>query len=257
MNAVAPLLRLRWQESTRTWRLWLLPAVMVFFALSSPLLARFANDLLVAALGAQSATAISLPDPTAADAYAQWAKNLTQLVVFVVAVVAAGAINTEVRSGYAALLLVKPASRTAYVLTHAAALLGFTTVVALLGAAVGWLATWAVFGQADPGPILAATAVWLVLAAVLTAASLCASATIDAATGAAGVGIGAYFLLVLLGIVPTLAEYSPAGLLSAANGVAAGSQGADHALWWPVGTGLLLVAILLAATVAAFRRREL
>ncbi|MEV4287770.1 hypothetical protein AB0K40_19860 [Nonomuraea bangladeshensis] len=254
MNATAALLRLRTQEIFRTWRIWVLPAVVIFLAASGPVLTRFTNDLLAAALGAGQA-AITLPDPTALDAHAQWTKNLTQIVVFVVVVMAAGAINSEIRSGIAALTLVKPPSRTAYVLTHAVVLLAFTSVAVLLGAVVSWLVTWAVFGSAPLGPVLAATAVWLVLAAVLITASLLASAAIDA--GAAGVGIGAFFLLVLLGVAPQAAEYTPAGLIPVTNALAAGTQTADHTLWWPVATGVLLASALLAAAAIVFRRREL
>ncbi|MET8579015.1 ABC transporter permease subunit [Streptomyces sp. NPDC005012] len=257
MSAFAPLMRLRVREITCTWRLWLLPAVLVLLAVTSPLLARFTNDLLAAALGPGAESALALADPTSADAYAQWAKNLTQLVVFVVIVMAAGAINSEVRSGHAALLLVKPASRSAYVLTHAAALIGLISVTAFVGAGTGWLATLAFFGEAGLGPIFAATAVWTVLAAVLVSASLLASAAVDAAAGAAGAGIGAYFVLVLLGAIPRLTEYSPAGLLPLTGAIATGTQKAGPTLWWPVGTGLLLAAILLAVTTSVFRRREL
>ncbi|MFF0776550.1 ABC transporter permease [Nonomuraea wenchangensis] len=256
MNATAALLRLRTREIFRTWRIWVLPAVVVFLAASGPVLTQFTNDLLAAALGSGQA-AITLPDPTALDANAQWTKNLTQLVVFVVVVMAAGAINSEIRSGIAALTLVKPPSRTAYVLTHAVVLLAFTSVAVLLGAVVSWLVTWAVFGSAPLGPVLAATAVWLVLAAVLITASLLASAAIDAVTGATGVGIGAFFLLVLLGVAPQAAEYTPAGLIPVTNALAAGTQTADHTLWWPVATGLLLASALLAAAAIVFRRREL
>ncbi|GAB2838236.1 hypothetical protein GCM10022221_42040 [Actinocorallia aurea] len=257
MSAATALLRLRAREIVRTWRIWVLPAVVLFLAASGPVLARFTNDLLAAALGPGQAAAIPLPDPTALDANAQWTKNLTQLVVFVVVVMAAGAINSEVRSGVAALTLVKPPSRTAYVLTHAVVLLAFTAAAALLGALVSWGVTWAVFGSAPLGPVLGATAVWLVLAAVLITASLLASAATDAVAGAAGVGIGAFFLLVLLGVVPALTEFTPAGLVPVTNALAMGAQAADRTLWWPVATGLLLAGALLAAATAVFRRREL
>lgn len=257
MNAVIPLVRLRTQEIVHTWRLWTLPTMMLVLAVAGPLLARFTNELLTAALGSGQAGTITLPAPTAADAYAQWTKNLTQLVLLVVVVMAAGAINTEVRSGVAALLLVKPPNRTAYVLTHALAIAGFTALTAFLGAGVTWLATGLIFGPADAGPLLGATAAWLVLAAVLIGASLLASATIDAAAGAAGVGVATFFVLAVLGAMPWLAEYTPAGLITATNAIAAGTQAPHHALWWPIVTGLLLAVALLAVTAATFRRREL
>ncbi len=131
MTASTALLSLRAREIARTWRLWVLPTVIVFLAATGPVIVRFTREILAAALGAEEAAAIPWPDPTASDASAQWASDFTQLVVFVVVVMAAGAINAEVRSGVAAILLVKPVSRTTYVLTHAASLLGFIALAAL------------------------------------------------------------------------------------------------------------------------------
>ncbi|MGB7238183.1 MAG: ABC transporter permease subunit [Rhodococcus sp. (in: high G+C Gram-positive bacteria)] len=256
MNGTLPLLRLRAQEIYRTWRIWVLPAVMVLLAASSAALARFTNEILASALAGE-AGAISLPDPTAADSYAQWTKTLTQIIVLVVIVMAAGAINSEVRSGVAATILVKPASRTAYVLTHALALVTLVAGSALAGGCVSWLATQAFFGPSPIGPVLGATAVWVVLATVLISASLLASATIDAAAGAAGIGIGLFFALAILGVIPQLAEYTPVGLMQVVNALAVGTQSSDHTLWWPLGTSLLLTGLLLTATVLAFRRAEI
>ena len=100
-------------------------------------------------------------------------------------------------------------------------------------------------------------AVWVVLAAVFVAASLLASAAIDAVAGAAGVGIGVYFLLALLSIVPQFSDYTPAGLIRVTTEVATGTQQLDATLWWPVGTGMLLTMGLIAAAVLVFRRREI
>ncbi|RZE89280.1 ABC transporter permease subunit [Streptomyces sp. SCA2-2] len=257
MTAVAPLLRLRAQEIVRTWRIWVLPAVLVFFAATGPLITRFTKEILATALGAGQADAIPLPDPTATEAYAQWANDLTQIVVLVVVVIAAGAINSEVRSGVAALILVKPVARTAYVLSHALVLIAFVGLAAHLGAVVSWLVTGAVFSTAPPGPVLGATAVWVVLAAVLISSALLASAAFDAYAGAAGAGIGMFFLLMLLGAVPQLAQYTPAGLIPLTNAVAAGTQEPSRTMWWPLASGLLLVGVLLAAAALVFRRREL
>ncbi|SDQ22438.1 ABC transporter permease subunit [Leucobacter chromiiresistens] len=279
MNALLPLLRLRTREIVRTWRIWVLPIVLVFFAASGPVITRYTNELLAGALGGE-AGALALPDPTAADAAAQWVSDLSQLVVFVVVIMAAGAINGEVRSGVASLLLVKPASRAAYVVSHAVVLVGFVAVAAFVGALVSWGVTGVVFaddvggfggagsgsagaaaaaGEAGGslGPLLVATALWVVLATLLIAVSLLASAAFDAMAAAAAVGVGAFFLLAVAGAAPRLAEFTPAGLLPAAVAVASGTPPEGAALWWPVGTGVGASVMLVAVAVGVFRRREL
>lgn len=275
MNALLPLLRLRTREIVRTWRIWVLPIVLVFFAASGPVITRYTNELLAGALGGE-AGALALPDPTAADAAAQWVSDLSQLVVFVVVIMAAGAINGEVRSGVASLLLVKPASRAAYVVSHAVVLVGFVAVAAIVGALVSWGVTGVVFGgdgggsggSGDAaaaageaggglGPLLGATALWVVLATLLIAVSLLASAAFDAMAAAAGVGVGAFFLLAVAGAAPRLAEFTPAGLLPAAVAVASGTPPEGAALWWPVGTGVGTSVVLVAVAVGVLWRREL
>ncbi|GAA2185269.1 hypothetical protein GCM10009786_00960 [Leucobacter alluvii] len=268
MNAMLPLLRLRAREVVRTWRIWVLPVVLVFLAASGPLIARFTNEILAGALGGGELTALALPEPTAADAAARWITDLSQLAVFVVVIMAAGAINTEVRSGVASLLLVKPASRAAYVVSHAVVLVGFVAVAAFIGALVSWGVTRVVFGAfgggggasggvGDLGAMLGATGLWVVLATVLITVSLLASATFDAMAAAAGVGVGTFFLLALAGVAPRLAEFTPAGLLPAAAAVATGTPPDAAAIWWPVATGLGVNVVLVAAAVVVFRRREL
>ena len=267
MNAMLPLLRLRAREVVRTWRIWVLPVVLVFLAASGPLIARFTNEILAGALGGGELTALALPEPTAADAAARWITDLSQLAVFVVVIMAAGAINTEVRSGVASLLLVKPASRSAYVVSHAVVLVGFVGVAAFVGALVSWGVTWVVFGGGGAGvdgvgannlrAMLGATGLWVVLATVLITVSLLASATFDAMAAAAGIGVGTFFVLALAGVAPRLAEFTPAGLLPAAAAVATGTPLDVASIWWPVGTGLGVSVLLVAAAVAVFRRREL
>lgn len=264
MNAMRPLLFLRAGEVVRTWRVWVLPAVLVFLAATGPVITRFTKEIVAGALGGGEAGAILLPDPTAADAAGRWITDLSQLAVFVVVVIAAGAINSEVRSGVASLMLVKPASRTAYVVSHAIVLVLFVAVSALIGAVVSWAVTRLVWGSGEIsteagglGAMLGATGMWILLATVLVAVSLLASAAFDALAAAAGVGIGTYFFFLLAGTMPRLTEYTPAGLIPAASAIATGTPVDDAALWWPVITGLVLAAVLLASAVLVFRRKEL
>lgn len=117
------------------------------------------------------------------------------------------------------------------------------------------------FGGAADGTklltLLGATGVWIVLAALLIAISLLASAAFDAMAAAAGIGIGTYFLLTLAGMAPRLAEFTPAGLIQTASAIATGASPEAATIWWPVATGVVLTVFLLETAVMAFQRREL
>ncbi|TLM78309.1 MAG: ABC transporter permease, partial [Actinobacteria bacterium] len=171
MKAFAAFLRKELFEIVRTWRIWVLPGIVLFVALTGPPLARLTPQILAAVMPASSGVRIELPTPTYLDAYAQWVRNLTQMVTFALVIMWGGLVSGERRSGTAVLVLTKPLSRTAFILgkaLSAAALLVATTCV---GAAVTWGMTAAVFRDAPLGRLLAITGPWLAYAIFLLAGS--------------------------------------------------------------------------------------
>ena len=137
MSGLAPLLRKELLEQWRTMRLPIVAAVFLLVGLASPLLARFTPEILKAVGGDQFS--IVLPTPTAADAWAQLAKNLGQFGALVAILLAMGSVATEKERGTAALILTKPAGRDAFLLAKMVAIattLGISTAIAGVGA---WL----------------------------------------------------------------------------------------------------------------------
>ena len=65
------------REILRTWRIWVLPGILLLFALTGPVLARFIRYL-VGALAGDQLGGFKMPTPTYVDAYTQWVKNLSQ-----------------------------------------------------------------------------------------------------------------------------------------------------------------------------------
>lgn len=240
------------REIGRTWRIWVLPGFLLFSALIGPPTARYIRELL-STLGGDVFQGM-VPDPTWADSYAQWAKNLAQVVTFALVIALGGAISGEKRSGTAQLVLAKPVSRGAFVVSKF-----LSTAVLLVGATVAgmlvtWLFTLVLFPGAPLAPLLGATAAWLLLALALVGVVLLASAALDSAAGAAGIGLGFYFLLMILGVWGPALEWTPAGMV---NAPAALAVAAPVELLWPALTTAALTAVLVWAGVRVFRRREL
>lgn len=244
-----PLLRMHLLRIRRAWPGPVVIGAFLFLAVLSPVTARFAPDLLGSLV---PEIPIELPDPTWVDSYAQWLKNLTQIGTLLAIVAAAGSIAGETDT--AVLVLTKPASRAAYVLSAFVANALLVLVAALAGTVVTAALTVAMFPGAPLGPLVGATAVWLLSALVLMAVTIWVSAAVSAPLPAVGIGIAAWLVLSLAGAWEPLARYTPAGLAGAATQVSAGS---DAAVAWPVLAGIALTALLLAGAVATFRRREL
>ena len=253
MSGFAALLRKELLEQWRTMRLPLVATVFLLVGLSSPLLARFTPEILRAVGGDQFQ--IVLPTPTAAAAYDQLAKNLGQFGALVAVLLAMGSVATEKERGTAALILTKPASRGAFLLAKIVAIgttLGISTAIAAAGA---WFYTLILFEPLPLGGFVAALILqWLALVAYASITFLGSTLT-RSALAAAGLGVAAFIVLGILGIVPAIGRYLPTGLGAPARALALGQPGVD-ALGPTVASVALIAGLLLIAWLA-FRRQEL
>jgi len=242
------------REIARTWRIWVLPGIVLFFAISGPPLAKITPELLGSFVAEQPGVVIQFPDPTYVDAYLQWTKNLQQIVLFAVIIMFGGVISAEKRSGTAALALTKPLSRTAFVLAKFVSQTALLAVTVVVGALATWGLTYAVFAEAPLAPLAQATATWLALGVMILALMVALSAAIDSQAGAAGLGFLGFIALSIATLWSPAVEHSPAGLLGAPTNLV---MGKPVTLGWPLATTFALTAVFVLVAVAVFRRREL
>lgn len=241
-------------EILRTWRVFVLPAILLLFAVTAPLIAKYTPELLSAVAGDQFSS-LRLPTPTAGDAYAQWIKNLGQIGIFALIIIYGGIVSGERRSGTAVLVLTKPVSRVAFVVVKAAVNILYLTVLLAAGTLVTWGVTALVFGDAPGGPLWSSALVWLVLAVFYLGLMTLFSVLIPSAAGAAGLGLGLFVVISVAAVWRPVAGWSPGGLLGRASTLAAGT--ATDQVLWPVLVSLAVAAAAVAAAAAVFRRQEL
>jgi ABC-2 type transport system permease protein len=240
-------------EILRTWRIWVLPGILLLYALTGPVLAKFTPQLLETFAGDQF-RGLVLPTPTYLDAYGQWIKGLSGTVLFALIIVYASIISSERKSGTAVLVLTKPVSRTAFVVAKAAVHSIFLAVLIVAGTLITWALTAAIFGRAPGAALWSSSLAWLVFGLLLIALMTFLSVIIDSVAGAAGAGLGAYVLVLTASSWKPLGTYSPAALASQPTSLAAGK---DVAVLWPVLTSLLLAVVLVVLAALAFRRKDL
>ena len=253
MAGLGALLRKELLEQWRTLRLPVVATIFLLVGLSSPLLARFTPEILKAVAGDQFT--ISLPTPTAADAVDQLAKNVGQFGGLIAVLLAMGAVATEKERGTAALLLTKPVSRGAFLVAKLVAI-GLTLAVSVAIATAGaWFYTLVLF---EPLPLLGVAAgaalQWLMLMA-WAAITFVGSTLTRSSLAAAGLGIVAFIVVGILGVVPNVGRFLPTGLGGPGRALALGIPGPDP-LVPTLGTIVLIGAAGLTAWLA-FRRQEL
>lgn len=243
------------REILRTWRIWVLPGILLFFALSGPATARFTPQILTSVAGMSSALIEKLvPVPSYLDAYGQWAKNLTQIGMFALIIIYGGLVSSERKSGTAILVLTKPVSRAAFVWAKAVVHGAFLAVTLFAGTLVTWGMTALVFGTAPGGPLWTSAICWLAFALLFLALMTLLSVLLPSQAGAAGIGIGVFALMAILSMSKPLVLYTPIGLSSAPGTLAAGNA---FPVMWPLVSSLILTVALVATAAWAFRRQEL
>jgi ABC-2 type transport system permease protein len=255
VNGFRALVKKELVGTIRTWRIWVVPGVLLFCGVSSPITARLLPLIVRASARSSSGVIIKVPRPVPLDGYKQYIGNLAQLAALAILVAGAGLINSELKSGTGPMVLTKPISRTAFVVAKAVTLFGLVLVATVLATLACYAATAASFGSLGPlGQLLPALLVWLVFAALLVAASAYFSVVIGSQGGAAGAAVGFFVGLSALDAVPLLASYTPAGLTNV-PGHLIGDK--PVALLWPLLTGAAVAAVLVVAAVGRFGRKEI
>ncbi|HEX9093092.1 MAG TPA: ABC transporter permease [Coriobacteriia bacterium] len=243
-------------EILRTWRIWVLPGMALFFAISGPALAKFTPQILQAVAGMDASAVEKLMGgaPSFYASYGQWIKNLSQVVFFAVLIIYGGIVSSERTSGTAILVLTKPVSRTAFVVAKYVVHALFLAAILVIGTLVTWGLTALVFGQAPGQALWQASLSWLVLAWFFLALMTLLSVLLSSQAGAAGAGVGAWAVLALLSMSPWMVLFTPAGLIVSPAAVAAG---APFPSVWPVVGSLVGAGLLVWWATAAFTKQEL
>jgi len=240
-------------EILRTWRIWVLPGMLLFFAVSGPVMAKFTPQI-VGSLAGDQLGGLKLPDPVYFDSYAQWIKNLSQIVIFAIVIIYGGIVSSETKSGTAILVLTKPVSRAAFVLAKALVHSLFLVVAVLVGTVITWGGTAVMFGTARPGPLFAAAGAWLVFGVLFIAVMTLLSVNFGSQAGAAGVGLGVFVVMSIGTLWQTATERTPLALLGQPALLAAGKTAQ---VAWPIATSLVLTVLLVAVAAWSFARKEL
>lgn len=231
-----------------SWATWVLTGLALFFAVLSPVTARFLPEILGSVTGGGLPIDLSaLPEPSAADSWAQWSSNLTQIITILVSIVAASTVSADLARGTALPVLARPVSRSWY---WGSAFLSVTAVVTVVTAVstalmVGVTALLLDVHAADLRAPVLGTAAWLLFALSLVAVTLLASSSGAPTLGAAAAGVGWFALTALLGVWSASHDWSPTGLLT------------PDPTWGAASVTAVLTATLTAAGIAVFRRREI
>jgi ABC-2 type transport system permease protein len=247
------MLRKELLEQWRSRRLVAVAAVLLFFGFLSPLSAKMLPDLMKS-LGDTGGIVIEVPPPTAQDALLQHVKNTSQFGVFLAVLLAMGALAREKERGTAAMILSKPASRAHFLLSKFVALtLVFFLCLTLAGLACYYY-TIVLFKGIGEARFLEINLLLALFIEFYLAVTLLGSTIAHSQVVAGGLGLGAVFVVAILGALPRLGDYMPTALLEWARALMAGT---GEPAWGAVAVSLVGITVCLGTALAVFGRQEL
>jgi len=241
-------------EIRRTWRLWVIPGMLVFFGVTSPIIAALTPSLVKSMAESQPGVVIQVPPPTAVDAFAQFIKNLNQFVLIAVVITGAGVVSGERSSGTAILALTKPLSRGAFVVAKMLSQVTLLAVATALGTVVCLAMTTVIFDGAVGSRLAMAVGLWLLYAFLLVVVMTLFSAAFRSRGAAAGAGLGFYFLTLLLSAWGPAARYTFVGTMPVMRDALLGEP---MSAAWPVVSGVAAIVLGVVMAVGIFDRKEL
>lgn len=245
-------LRKEWMEQVRSYRLLVTCIVLLFFGLTSPVLAKFTPEL-IAALPTGGVT-IQMPPPTVADAIGQYVKNVEQFSIVLALLLTMGVVAQEKDKGTAAMMLVKPLPRSSFL---GGKFLGMAVIFAcalVLAAIGGYYYTYLLFEPLNILHWLVLNVLLFVYLLVIVAITLFCSTLTKSQVLAGG---SAILVMVIPGQIAALlgwGEYLPGELITWG---ARFMQGNTSASWIALGVSLGLIVVPLLAAWLIFRKQEL
>ena len=239
-------------EQWRTRRLVVVAVVFLFFGFLSPLGAKLLPDLLEG-LGDTGGVMIEIPPPTAQDALLQYVKNMSQFGVLLAVLLAMDTVAREKERGTAAMVLSKPVSRADFLLGKFVALtLVFGLCLALAGLACYYYTVVLFEGTGEARFVEMNLLLGLFIEFYL-AVTLLGSTVARSQVVAGGLGLGAVFVVAILGVLPRFGDYMPTALLDWARALMAGT---GEPAWGAVVVSLGVIIVCLGAALVVFERQE-
>lgn len=240
----------------KTSKFIIFPAVAVIFAILSPLSAMYINELLTL-LMTESGPAITFPDPTVIDSYAQYISNLYEIFLIVTIFVAVSVFIREKTKGYLPLVLSKPINRTKYLISKITSLsiLIFGSLI-ISGFVFGYY-TYILFGEIDVMIVVNTTMVFMVYVIFILSLSMLFSQLFNNYPTASILTFVGYIVFNILGnFEKSILNYMPGRLTYRITEIIVGISETSTLIWNVVIT-LLVSIIFITISVLKFRRYDL
>ena len=250
------LFRKEWLDFRRSYKAVWVPLVFLVLGISQPVSSYLLPDLLKSAGNLPEGSIMQIPVPQPMEVLAGTLSNFSSVGLLVLVLAAMSAVAGERTSGAAELVMAKPVSALAYIVSKWLAYVLLSAGSLLLGYLGAWYYTDQLIGPVDAGRAFAAFGLYALWVSVYLSLTLLLSARLRSAAASAAGALGAAALLgILSGSLPKWFGWSPGRLTAHVRELLlTGAPGGSFGLCLGVSIGLLL--LMTAGAVWFFRRNS-
>jgi len=242
-------------ELLRTKKLLGIGCIFLFFAFTSPLLARYMAEFLALLVPADEMLGFLIPDPNWMDSYAQFYSNLVQIGSLTILLLFMGTITSEKSRGTKELVLTKGFSHTGFVLSKFTVIAGTVLITSLVSTGIVFIYTNVLFDTAGNfADVFLGALVYALFAITVVALTILASALAKTSVVAAMIGMLGFFGIFILSSIHRLGDYLPGNLSGRAVEITSGYYHAH--LVGNIIVALVFITACLALSILTLKKQE-
>lgn len=248
------------KELIQLWKTKMVLVIMGVFALfgmGSPLLAYFLPQIMGSIEGAEMFKDL-IPEPSVADAIAQYVKNISQFGFLIAVLVGMGSVASEKEKGLTEMILQKPLPRWAFILSKFSAQAIVYLVAFFLAEVFAWIYTTVLFKPVSLGLFSCMNGLLYVWMLCFVAITILGS-TFSRSNGvAAGISFAGSVVLLLSAQIPQYGSISPQALMGWVGLLGKELQfNLQTSNFTALGAAIVLIIWLLVWAVGLFEQQEL
>jgi|GEM_PF-129314 len=242
-------------EQARSFKLIWVPLVFIVLGIMQPVVYYYMPVILKSAGNMPDGTVIEMPLPSGSQVMAETLGQYGVLGILVLVLVFMGVVSNERNNGSAAMILVKPISVAAYVVSKWIAMLVLSAGSLILGYLSSWYYTNLLIGEVGFMPVITSMFMYLLWLMLVLTITLFFSVLLRSSAAAAFSALGSAVLLtVLTGFFPKQLGWGPGALSGLAAALATDSVADYGRVYGVAALSAALICGLLALAVVLLRR---
>lgn len=251
MRGFKALLKKELWEQLKTYKLYIIGGVFLFFGFSTPLMLKYLPEILELA---GEDIIIDIPPPTAVQALGEYSATIVQIGILIAVLMAMGAIAQERSKGTAMMTLSKPVSRSAFVTAKLTALSTSFIIALIAGSTACYLYTVTLIEDISVSGFLGQNLLMILLFIFCISVTLFFSSLFKNQLAAGGIALAVLIGQAVASQLPWVGDFIPGQLTGWGSHLLSGDA---ESAWGAAAVSVALIVLCLYFANRNLQRREM